>query len=189
MLTKLIRNMRVGIEKKILSQVLALLQRVMISFGQPVCTSLVIGVRCVQMNTTYQVISFVLSILLTLLLFVIPVYFAWFIIKNTERHSDDDFKPRYGVLYHRLIRQNNYTATFNSVILYRSMIFTLTLGLFFSLELQIAMMIFVNFLFIVYVLIHRPFDETKENLNMIILEGGFLLSLLLLPLLISGYNK
>ena len=64
------------------------------------------------------------------------------------------------------------------------MIVTLLLGVSFSLHLQVYIMNLVNFLFLVYILTHRPFNETRENSVLIIHEGAFAAATLLLPFFI-----
>ena len=63
-----------------------------------------------------------------------------------------------------------------------------TLALLNSLNLQAAIMIFINFLNLAYVMRVQPFEDAKENANNIISEGAVMITSLSLPLLIVGYS-
>ena len=65
------------------------------------------------------------------------------------------------------------------------MFVTLVLGMVFSLHVQIYAINLSNILFMVYLVIHKPFDETKENLGLIINEGAFTVAAMLLPFIME----
>ena len=93
---------RIKIEKKVLSLLLAILMRIMISFSSPICTSLVISIMFMSLESAFKVFSFVTSIVILLVIVAIQVYIIWSLIKNKERLLDDDFEPRYGSFYRRM---------------------------------------------------------------------------------------
>ena len=128
---------KVTIEKKLMSLVLSLLMRVMISYSSPVCTSLILSFKFGRLDSVFNVVSFVTSFAFIISLFGLSVYIAIFLVKNMERLSDDDFEPRYKCFYDRLKRTNPYAVIFNEVMLCRRMIVALTLGLSFSPNLQV----------------------------------------------------
>ena len=175
---------KIKIEKKLVWLVLAGLQRVMVSYSSPVCTSLVLSFVYVRLDSSFNVLSFVSSIVLVVALFALTAYIAWFLTKNMERLSDDDFEPRYGAFYHRLKRNNRYAVIFNAVVVFRRMTVTLLLAAPLKVHLQVFLMNVSNFLFLVYIMGHKPYDEPKENNGLIITEGSFAVATMLLPFII-----
>ena len=143
-------------------------------FYVPVFISVILNMKNLSLEGTLDYVFIVLAAAISLLKISIPVYYAIVIYRNRNRLEDPDTIDHYSVLYDGLKKNSMAALLTHQVFLLRRLMMVIVL-LFcnFSIHLQVALMLIINYLALVNTEIVRPFDNLKDNLYTAISEAAF----------------
>ena len=147
------------------------MMRFIMEFYVPVFISVSLNAKKLSLEGPLDYVSIVLAALFSLLLVLIPVYYAIIIYRNRNRLADPDTIDRYSVLYDGLKKNSIAALLTHQVFLLRRLLMVIVL-LFckFSIHLQVALMLIINYLALVNTVLVRPYENLKDNLNTAITE-------------------
>ena len=148
--------------------------RFIFEFYVPVFISVSLNVKNLSLEGPLNYVSFVSAAVFSLLMISIPGYYGIVVYRNRDRLADPDTIDHYSVLYEGLKKNSMAALLTHQVFLLRRLMMVIVL-LFcnFSIHLQVAIMLIINYLALVNTVIVRPFESLKDNLNTVISEAAF----------------
>ena len=148
--------------------------RILMEFYIPVFISLFLNLIYLTLNNPFDYISLVAASTFSLLLILIPFFYAVIVYKNRDRLEDNEHMTSYAKLYEGL-KKNTKTSLFtHQLFMIRRILMVIVLCFCtHSLQMQIVLMIIINYITVVKYIAIRPFEQLQDNINSVVNEIAF----------------